>query len=77
MDPGIRFVLFMQGCPLHCKYCHNVDAIARCGGKDYTPEQMISEVVKYKTYFDLSGGINQASTKTELGLNPKKILNSL
>lgn len=56
MDPGIRFVLFMQGCPLHCKYCHNVDAISRCGGKEYTPEQMMNEIIKYKTYYDLSGG---------------------
>ena len=54
--PGIRFVLFMQGCPLRCKYCHNADTIARCGGKEYTPEQMINEIVKYKNYYDLSGG---------------------
>ena len=56
MDPGIRFVLFMQGCPLQCKYCHNKDVSIRCGGKDYSPEQMMNEIIKYKTYYDLSGG---------------------
>lgn len=56
MDPGIRFVLFMQGCPLQCKYCHNKDACLTNIGKEYTPEQMMNEIVKYKTYYDLSGG---------------------
>ena len=46
----------MQGCPLCCKYCHNKDVSIRCGGKDYSQEQMMNEIIKYKTYYDLSGG---------------------
>ena len=56
MVPGIRFVLFMQGCPLQCKYCHNKDVCLTNVGKEYTPEQMMNEIIKYKTYYDLSGG---------------------
>ena len=46
----------MQGCPLQCKYCHNKDVCLTNVGKEYTPEQMMNEIVKYKTYYDLSGG---------------------
>ena len=56
MDPGIRFVLFMQGCSLRCKYCHNKDMYCINGGKEYSPEQIINEVLKYKNYYNLSGG---------------------
>lgn len=39
--PGIRFVVFMQGCPLRCIYCHNRDMWDRCGGSEYTPNEII------------------------------------
>ena len=39
--PGIRFVVFMQGCPLRCQYCHNADTWAYHGGKEYTPDELI------------------------------------
>jgi pyruvate formate lyase activating enzyme len=54
--PGIRFVVFMQGCPLRCIYCHNRDMWDRCGGSEYTPNEIISELSKYLTYITLSGG---------------------
>lgn len=54
--PGIRFIVFMQGCPLRCIYCHNRDAWDPCGGKEYTVDDVIFEIKKYKTYMDLSGG---------------------
>ncbi len=54
--PGIRFVVFMQGCPLRCKYCHNADTWATHGGKMYTPQELMNEIVKYKSYMKFSGG---------------------
>jgi len=54
--PGIRFVVFMQGCPLRCIYCHNRDTWDTAGGKEYTPEQIIEELNKYINYIKLSDG---------------------
>ena len=54
--PGIRFVIFMQGCPLRCLYCHNRDTWDKRGGLEYTAEQVMAEVVKYISYFRFSGG---------------------
>ncbi len=54
--PGIRFVVFMQGCSLKCKYCHNRDTWNLCGGTEYTLEDVLVRIEKYKSYFMPSGG---------------------
>lgn len=54
--PGIRFVLFMQGCSLKCKYCHNRDTWDSCGGTQYSLEEILDKIEKYKAYFIPSGG---------------------
>ncbi len=54
--PGIRFVVFLQGCPLRCKFCHNPDTWDVRGGTSYTPEELIGEILKYKSFMDYSGG---------------------
>lgn len=54
--PGIRFVVFMQGCALRCKYCHNPDTWEINKGKEYTPEELMAEIRKYKSYMKFSGG---------------------
>ena len=54
--PGIRFVIFMQGCSLKCKYCHNRDTWNTCGGTLYTVDEILNHVEKYKNYFMPSGG---------------------
>lgn len=53
--PGVRFVIFMQGCPMRCKYCHNPDTWNVEGGQEYTARQVADKVLKYKNY--LSGGV--------------------
>ena len=54
--PGIRYVIFLQGCPLRCKYCHNPDTWG-AGGTEYTTEQVVSRALGYKNYFGANGGV--------------------
>lgn len=54
--PGIRFIVFTQGCPLRCKYCHNRDTWDPKGGQEYDVDELISEIVKYKPFMISSGG---------------------
>lgn len=55
--PGIRFVVFMQGCNLRCGCCHNPDTWELGGGTEYTPEQILQKVLRCKEYFGKTGGI--------------------
>lgn len=54
--PGIRFVVFLQGCPLRCQYCHNPDTWKVGEGRQMTVPELMAEVVKYKSYMKFSGG---------------------
>ena len=59
--PGIRFVVFLQGCPMRCLYCHNPDTREFTdGGKRlgtvYAPRQVLDEILKYEKYI-ASGGV--------------------
>ncbi len=55
--PGIRFVVFMQGCTLRCRCCHNPDTWQMGDGKEYTPDEIVEKALRYKTYFGEAGGI--------------------
>lgn len=55
--PGIRYVIFMQGCPLRCKYCHNPDTWDVHGGKLYTAEEVAAGALRYKAYWRGGGGV--------------------
>ncbi len=54
--PGIRYVLFMQGCPMRCLYCHNPDTWKIGGGEDVTVDEVISEYKKNEPFYK-NGGI--------------------
>ena len=55
--PGVRFVVFLQGCNLRCKCCHNPDTWKINDGKEYTPEQVFEKVMRFREYFGHNGGI--------------------
>ncbi len=55
--PGIRFVAFMQGCPMRCQFCHNPDTWDPCAPVqfEWTPEQLLEEVRKYRNFIKKGG----------------------
>jgi pyruvate formate lyase activating enzyme len=55
--PGVRIVIFMQGCTLRCLFCHNPEMWSFDGGITITPEEILNTVLKYKNYFGEEGGV--------------------
>lgn len=55
--PGIRFVLFLQGCHLKCKYCHNRDTWDINGGEYKSLDDIFEKIIKYKNYIYPNGGV--------------------
>ena len=53
--PGIRYVLFMQGCPMRCLYCHNPDTWSLDGGEEIEPKEAIAEYEKNKAFYSKGG----------------------
>jgi len=54
--PGIRTVVFFQGCKLRCAYCHNPDTWATNGGTEIEAEELYKKIIRFKAYFERSGG---------------------
>ena len=54
--PGIRFVVFLQGCPLRCQYCHNPDTWG-AGGEEHSAETVATRALRYRNYFGKDGGV--------------------
>ncbi len=54
--PGIRYIVFTQGCLLRCQYCHNADTWKIGTGNKMTPDEIVAEAVQYKAFMDASGG---------------------
>lgn len=55
--PGVRFVVFFQGCNLRCSCCHNPDTWEICAGKTVTAEEIVNKAERYREYFGNDGGI--------------------
>lgn len=55
--PGIRFVLFLQGCSLKCKYCHNRDTWDINGGEYRSLNEILDKILRYKNYIYKDGGV--------------------
>lgn len=55
--PGVRFVVFLQGCNLRCGCCHNPDTWDINSGKEYSSDDVFQKTLRYKDYFSEDGGI--------------------
>ena len=55
--PGVRFVIFLQGCPLRCKCCHNPDTWDVRGGTEYSADELVKKALRFKEYFGADGGV--------------------
>ncbi len=53
--PGIRFVVFLQGCPLRCKFCHNPDTWAMGQGTEITSDELIDKYMKNRAFYSRGG----------------------
>lgn len=50
--PGVRFVVFLQGCRMRCRYCHNPETWKLEGGTPWTADKLFSHVYRYKSYWN-------------------------
>lgn len=73
--PGIRVVIFLQGCPLRCIFCHNPETWSLDSDNTMTPEETVNFIKKYKNYFDKDGGVTFSGG--EPLLQPEYLLETL
>ncbi len=74
--PGIRTVVFLQGCKLRCLYCHNPDTWLMGGGDQVEAQDLVNKIKRYRPYFEKSGGGVTFSGGEPL-LQPEFLLESL
>ncbi len=55
--PGVRYVVFLQGCNLRCGCCHNPDTWDMAGGDEFSADEIVKKAVRFKEYFGDTGGI--------------------
>ena len=55
--PGVRFIVFMQGCHMRCQFCHNPDTWKMDGGDEVTADEILKRALRFKPYWGKDGGI--------------------
>ena len=55
--PGVRYIVFLKGCNMRCKYCHNPDTWAAANGQQLSAEEVLQKALRYKSYWRNNGGI--------------------
>ena len=67
--PGIRYVIFVKGCPLRCKFCHNPDTWTTDGAIEEDVHVVVQKALKYKGYFGTKGGVTVTGGEPLLQIN--------
>lgn len=68
--PGIRFVIFLKGCAMRCRYCHNPDTWDRAGGNLRSVDDVLSQALRYRSYWGEKGGITVSGGEALLQIQP-------
>nr|WP_296977567.1 pyruvate formate-lyase-activating protein [Prevotella sp.] len=55
--PGIRFLIFLQGCPMRCQFCHNPDSWKTGIGEERTADELLDQAERFRAYWGDNGGI--------------------
>ncbi len=55
--PGVRFLIFLNGCKMRCAFCHNPETWAEHQGEEYTADQVLEKALRFKPYWKKDGGI--------------------
>ncbi len=55
--PGLRFVLFLTGCPFHCLYCHNPECWSGADSFEVTAQEVLQKALRYRSYWGREGGL--------------------
>ena len=67
--PGVRFIIFMQGCAMRCRYCHNADTWKLKAGDAMTADELLDKAERYRSYWGEDGGITVSGGEPLLQLD--------
>ena len=75
--PGVRFVIFFQGCRMRCRYCHNPDSWKMQAGSVFEAKDLVKKALRYRMYWGSEGGVTASGGEALLQLDFQTELFSL